>query len=87
MDKTNIITLLYVMQANRSLQVLSNSWDRRPCGYNRHGTKSRGLLCPWAGEGQKPKQLQGRSTDVDGGMARHSLPNNYRTLEGKRWVQ
>jgi len=31
-------------------QVLSSSWDWRSFGHNRHGPKSRGLLCPFLGD-------------------------------------
>jgi len=49
-------------------QVLSSNSDVRLFGHNRHGPKSRGLLCPflWGiGESQKSKQLQGTSTDLE----------------------
>ena len=48
-------------------QVLSSSWDGRPLGHNRHGLKSRGLLCFFGGtgEGRKMKQQQGTNTNVE----------------------
>jgi len=38
--------------------------------------------CAGIGEGRKPKQLQGTSTDVEWPM----IPSPLITLEGKRWV-
>jgi len=34
----------------KNKKVISSSWDGRPFGHNRHGPKSRALLCPFWGD-------------------------------------
>ena len=67
-------------------QVLSSSWDWRPFGHNRHGTRvEKWLLCPFWGDMRRSEAEATAGHKDWRGMDRHSLPNNYLRWYN-RWV-
>ena len=63
----------WLLLRNKNQQELSNNWDGRLFGHNRHGLKSRGLLCPFLGDRRSEAEATAGHKHWRG-MARHSLP-------------